>query len=115
MDFARQFVSGERVKSVAEYLADGFPQHVAEFMAGNPPPPFEVAPDNWPAALMFSALQTQWRIGMNGATGLDYAVLPAVFDLHGVATEDRGDVFECLRIMEGAALEAMAEEAAAHA
>lgn len=45
---------------------------------------------------------TQWRVGPCGATGLDYAALPAVLNIRKV--KDREDVFECLQVMERAAL-----------
>lgn len=47
---------------------------------------------------------TQWRVGVNGVTGLDYAALPAVLDIRNVPVEDREDIFECVRVMEQAAL-----------
>lgn len=59
---------------------------------------------------MFLALQAQWRVGMNGATGLDYAALPAVLDLCGVRKKKRPDVFWALRVMEGEALRLWAEQ-----
>ena len=56
---------------------------------------------------MFIALSTQWRTGMSGATGLDYAAVPAVLRLCGVKRADEGTVFEGLRVMEDVALAAM--------
>lgn len=47
---------------------------------------------------------TQWRTGMHGPTGLDYAALPVVLSLEGIPKKKRQDVFDCLRAMEGAAL-----------
>ena len=47
---------------------------------------------------------TQWRVGMAGATGLDYAALPVVMRLVGVPAADRADVFDAIRTMEDAAL-----------
>ena len=62
---------------------------------------------------VFLALQTQWRYsGMGGATGLDYGALPAVFELLAVKKKQRGEVFESLRIMEGAALTSWSEQRA---
>jgi hypothetical protein len=49
-------------------------------------------------------MATQWRVGPGGAIGLDYAALPAVFDLLEVAREDRSDAFAGVRLMEDAAL-----------
>jgi uncharacterized membrane protein len=68
-------------------------------------PDVEVWPDNKKAVNTFIAMATQWRIGMNGATGLDYAALPFVMRRTGVTTAEHDDVFESLRIMEDAALE----------
>ena len=61
-----------------------------------------IYPDNWQAVSVFCDMSTQWRVGVNGATGLDYAALPAVLNIRRV--NDREDVFECLRVMERAAL-----------
>lgn len=58
---------------------------------------------------MFVALGTQWRTGMGGPTGLDYAVLPSVLRLQGVPRAAWPDTFECIRVMEGEALRVMHE------
>lgn len=58
----------------------------------------------------FVAMSTQWRIGMSGATGLDYNALPQVLRLTGVARNRWSDVFEAIRTMEDAALEKMREK-----
>lgn len=58
---------------------------------------------------VFEAMGSQWRAGMAGATGLDYAVLPVVMDMVGVDKDSRTEVFSSVRIMENAALEQMAE------
>lgn len=60
-------------------------------------------PENWSAIEVFAAMQTQWRTGMAGATGLDYAALPAVMDL--LQIEDRTQAFKNVRVMEIEALE----------
>ena len=36
---------------------------------------FEVEPEAWPAVKLFLRCQTQWRMGPNGAVGLDYNAL----------------------------------------
>lgn len=64
-----------------------------------------VYPDNWLAVRVFEALSTQWRVGPGGPTGLDYAALPAVLDLHGVPPPARRELFEDVRVLESAALE----------
>jgi hypothetical protein len=74
----------------------------------NPDAEVMVFEENWPALLLFSALGTQWRMGMAGATGLDYAALAAVMDLHEIAPAQRRERFDEIRTMERAALDAMA-------
>jgi hypothetical protein len=70
-------------------------------------PPVEVWPDNWTAVQTFIAMSTQWRVGMAGATGLDYGVLPAVLRLTGVPVKERSQAFEGIRVMEDAVLDMM--------
>lgn len=64
-----------------------------------------VWPDNWPIVEAFEAMTTQWRVGMRGATGLDYAVLPVVLRMRGIARADWPDTFYGIRVMESAALD----------
>lgn len=55
------------------------------------------------------AMATQWREVVGDRIvrrGLDYAALPAVLELMGVARKRRSAVFEGVRIMEQAALAA---------
>jgi hypothetical protein len=57
---------------------------------------------------VFEAMGTQWRMGMGGATGLDYQALPVVLDMAGLRKrKDRAAIFADLRIMEREALRAM--------
>lgn len=44
---------------------------------------------------------------MNGATGLDYNAIPTVLRLNSVPRSEWPETFECLRVMEDAALEKM--------
>lgn len=67
-------------------------------------------PDNWQSVKLFQSLTTQWRTSMGGPTGLDYAVLPAVMQLHGIRKKDRADLFDCIRVMENAALSVIHEK-----
>lgn len=67
----------------------------------------EVWPDNVQAVNAFVAMGTQWRCGPNGAYGLDYGVLPQVLRLAQIPRAVWPDVFESIRVLEGAALEAM--------
>jgi hypothetical protein len=48
------------------------------------PEHFEVWPENWEAVRLFIRCQTQWRIGMNGRAGLDYAALLAMGSLYQI-------------------------------
>lgn len=71
-------------------------------------PPFEVWPDNWQTVGVFLAMDTQWRYGPNGPTGLDYGVLPTVLqDFLDIKRTEWSDVFRDLRVMENAALQQM--------
>ena len=57
-------------------------------------------------------MATQWRIGMSGATGLDYNVLPAVMRLQSIPRKDWPDTFECVRVLEAEAMTVMSEQQA---
>ena len=69
----------------------------------------EVWECNADAFYVFEGMTTQWRIGMAGATGLDYAAMPVVMDMVGVERKRRPEVFSSVRIMETEALATMAE------
>lgn len=103
---------GKKLEAVARALygrGDGTQQGLAQLglpleLAGHfAPAEVEVYPENWLAVRVFDAMSSQWRMGMGGPTGLDYAALPVVFDLLHV--EDRPAVFDDLRVLERAALE----------
>jgi hypothetical protein len=63
-----------------------------------------VFPDNWKSFLVFRDMLTQWRIGMNGITGMDYTALPAIPAIKRMTEEEYEDCFFCLQIMERAAI-----------
>ncbi|HHR6043254.1 TPA: DUF1799 domain-containing protein [Providencia alcalifaciens] len=67
----------------------------------------EVVPDVWESYLVFSAMSTQWGVGMNGATGLDYSVIPNVLELLNI--KNKATIFDDLRVMELKALELINE------
>lgn len=50
-------------------------------------------------------LQTQWRVGFAGHTGLDYTAVAATLDMLGVKRRDRAEWLQCLHAMERAALD----------
>lgn len=68
-------------------------------------------PCNWEAVMLFVDLSTQWRSGMGGAIGLDYAAVEATMRLQDIARSRRADLFQRVRIMEAAALPVLNEKA----
>lgn len=72
---------------------------------------FAVLGCNWCAVRAFVAMATQWRYRAAGMTsvpqGLDYGVVRDVLALLGIKKKRRPGVFEQLRVLEAAALEAM--------
>nr|WP_308633623.1 DUF1799 domain-containing protein [Massilia sp. YIM B02443] len=69
--------------------------------------PVEIWPENLQAYELFCAMDTQWRIGMAGPTGLDYAALPMALRMIGAARSDWQQLMADIRVMESAALQAM--------
>jgi hypothetical protein len=70
----------------------------------------EIWPDNVRACSVFQALGTQWRTGMGGPSGLDYAVIPVAMRLCNVPRLEWQQLFDDLRVMEAAALAVMHEK-----
>lgn len=64
---------------------------------------------NWNTFNLFHALTTQWRVGMGGATGLDYSVIPAVGKMLGFKNKQINEMFSDLQVMENEALITMGE------
>ena len=66
----------------------------------------EIWPENASAVQAFSAVSTQWRTGMSGATGLDYPAVFATIDrLHRTLDDEARDaIFADVQVMERAAL-----------
>jgi hypothetical protein len=69
-------------------------------------------PENYEAYILFTNMQTQWRTGMSGATGLDYNALKEVWQRLKIPLDRRDELFQDLRIMENAALKTMREKKA---
>lgn len=62
-------------------------------------------PDNVDTFNTWQQLQTQWRVGMSGATGLDYtAVVAYLRDVAGIKKKDLPERFAEIRAMEVATL-----------
>ena len=70
----------------------------------------EIEPDNWETVNVFMRVQTQWRQGFGGPTGLDYPAVFQTMDRIGVRDAD-GEIFAGLQIMERAALNCQAQGA----
>lgn len=67
--------------------------------------PVEIWPENEAAFLLFLSLRSQWRMGMGGATGLDYCALFHKMDRMDLTPEQYDELEEQVRVLEFAALE----------
>lgn len=77
--------------------------------AGLCAPPTEVWACHWDTVRLFAAMGTQWRTGMRGPTGLDYAALPVAARALGVRLTRRR--FADLRTLEAEVLKIAQERA----
>jgi len=75
-----------------------------EDFAGDVIPVFE---DNEVVWLLFLSLKTQWRVGINGKTGLDYNVLYHKLDRMNLDPDAYAEMEYDIGILEHAALEEM--------
>lgn len=64
----------------------------------------EVWPEHHEAFELFATLQTQWRTGMSGPTGLDYNVLFTTMTMKHIGDEKQIELLDDIRVMESAAL-----------
>jgi hypothetical protein len=69
-----------------------------------------IFPDNWKSVSLFRDMLTQWRVGMSGVIGLDYNVLPVIWNARRIKSAERSDLLDDLQVMEGAALRHLQEE-----
>lgn len=68
-----------------------------------------VWPENWQSVGFFmDYCRTQWRVGMGGATGLDYTAVLACLRTLRLPRAEFDSMFADVRTMEAAALGAMA-------
>lgn len=82
------------------------------FFGGAPQPELVLWPCNLLAWRCWSALQTQWRAGMGGRTGLDYtAVLAWLRQVEHLRGAELREVLACIQAAEQAVLEVDAEHA----
>ena len=68
---------------------------------------FELWPENAEPLRVFMRLQTQWRYGPAGPTGLDYAGVRVALEWLGVKVSPA--LFEDVQLMESATLKILAE------
>ena len=61
-------------------------------------------PENERTWRLWLQVQTQWRVGLDGKTGLDYAGVQACMELRRIPRRQRPRLFEQLHAMELAAL-----------
>jgi hypothetical protein len=67
-------------------------------------------PDTARAVELFMRVDTQWRVGMNGAVGLDYCAIYPLMDRMGLSAREWDDLLRDLQVMEYEALDAMHEK-----
>lgn len=70
---------------------------------------FLIWPENWEAVRAFLSVSSQWSVGVNGPTGLDYSRVRAGLEMAGI--EVTPDLFGKLRVLESAALALMGGKA----
>ncbi|ELR5204609.1 DUF1799 domain-containing protein [Providencia rettgeri] len=63
----------------------------------------EITPDIEASVTLFQALSTQWRVSMDGPTGIDYTVIPMLVSAYGIC--DLATVIKDIQLMESKALE----------
>ena len=73
--------------------------------------PVEIWPENETAFHLFSALGTQWRVGMSGATGMDFGVVYHKMDRMKLTDAEFDDLEQAIQTMEREALKVMRSDA----
>lgn len=67
-------------------------------------------PENEEPFAFWLAIQTQWNVGMAGATGLNYPGVETCLRMHGFKPRDRQRLFLQVQMMERACLEEWARQ-----
>lgn len=73
---------------------------------------YHLWPENLPAWNCWQGIQTQWRTGMSGPTGLDYQGVSAFLDRQGLEPDEAREVFWLLQVCERVTLEVWSEQRA---
>ena len=71
---------------------------------------YHLWPENLQAWNCWIGVQTQWRIGMSGPTGLDYQGVSAYLDRQGLEHDEAREVFGLLQACERVTLEVWSEQ-----
>jgi hypothetical protein len=106
--FAPQVNKERKLKELDRYglsLEDFSAEEIASWGIGD----IEIWHENWRSFQLFNSMQTQWRVGMNGRTGLDYSALSELWRRLKIPVSERDDLFADLQHMEIAALTQMRE------
>ncbi|WP_394789114.1 DUF1799 domain-containing protein [Rhodoferax sp.] len=81
------------------------------------PPSFYLWPENLEPFQFFLSLSTQWRVGVNGCTGLDYQVVRSEIEVRegsscrAMVAQRRNRLFQMVQAMEVGALEGWQQRA----
>lgn len=67
-------------------------------------PHVELWDENWQAVQVYKTFSTQWRVGSKGPFALDYNVVDRAIDRLKLSDEQRDELYEKIRVIEGAAL-----------
>ncbi|MEN9923914.1 MAG: hypothetical protein RL268_40 [Pseudomonadota bacterium] len=81
-----------------------FGLHLADECASRMDEVTWIWPENERAWRLWLEVQTQWRVGFDGKTGLDYAGVQACMELRRIPRRVRSGLFRLLHAMELAAL-----------
>lgn len=65
---------------------------------------FVVWHDAWEAVELFIGFETQWRVGFDGRTGLDYNAVLSVIGLYYPRKSSQRDMFEDIKALEQGAM-----------
>lgn len=87
---------------------------IAAIQARSAHKPVAVWPEHWSTFELFVRLQTQWRVGPVGYTGLDYCALYPLLDRQAATPAQWIDLLDDIRAMESAVLDHLAQERERH-
>lgn len=110
---ARAVAESQNSVQATQDPTNAWTQHIAALGLLDQPDDERVAylwPDNVLAWRCWQGVQTQWRVGMGGATGLDYAGVRAFLDEQDLQRDERREVFAGIQACERATLEVWAEQ-----